>query len=192
MLGPALTAAAYLLGSVSFGLIAAERAGVDLRAQGSGNIGATNVGRVLGKKTGRVVLALDLAKGLLPALAAWGLLGLDDPWTAGVGVAAVVGHCYPIWHRLQGGKGAATSAGVMLALVPIAGLGALITYVGLKKLTKRASVGSLAGALVGALVTAILVGMGPRTYMTSAILVVVILRHADNLARLVKGEEPPS
>ena len=192
MLGPLLTAGSYLLGSVSFGLLAARRAGLDLRGQGSGNIGATNAGRVLGKKTGRVVLALDAAKGALPALVARAALGPDDPWTAAVGVAAVVGHCYPAWHRLQGGKGAATAAGVMLALHPPAGLAAAATYVALKKATGRASVGSLAGAMVGAGVTWATLGPSPRTFMTGAILGVVVARHADNLARLVRGEEPPS
>lgn len=192
MLGPALTVAAYLLGSISFGLLAAKRAGVDLREVGSGNIGATNVGRALGKRTGRVVLLLDAAKGAGPALAAWRLFGLDDPWTAAVGVAAVVGHCFPVWHRFRGGKGAATAAGVMLALVPYAGLAAAVTYVGLKKLTKRASVGSLGGALLGAVIAAALLGPSPRSYMTGAILAVVTLRHASNIVRLVRGQEPPS
>lgn len=192
MLGPALTFAAYLLGSISFGLLAAKRAGVDLREVGSGNIGATNVGRALGKRTGRVVLALDAAKGAIPALTAWGLLGLDDPWTSGAGVAAVVGHCFPAWHRFRGGKGAATAAGVMLALVPIAGLAAAVMYVGLKKLTKRASVGSLGGALLGAIVAAAMLGPCPRAYMTAAILGVVTLRHVRNIGRLLRGEEPPS
>lgn len=192
MLGPVLTALAYLIGSISFGLLAARRAGVDLREVGSGNIGATNVGRALGKRTGRVVLALDAAKGALPALAAWGLLGLDDPWTAGTGVAAVVGHCFPIWYRFRGGKGAATAAGVMLALVWPAGIAAAVVYVALKKVSRRASVGSLGGAAVGAALTAALVGEGPRTYMAAAIFGVVLLRHASNVGRLLRGEEPPS
>lgn len=192
MTGPALTGAAYLLGSVSFGLLAARRQGVDLRARGSGNIGATNVGRTLGKRTGRVVLALDALKGVLPAALAWALLGLDDPWTAGVGAAAVLGHCFPIWHGFRGGKGAATSAGVTLALVPVAGLVAVAAYVALKKLTRRASVGSLAGALLGAVVTGALLGPAPRTWMTCAILGVVVVRHVSNIRRLVRGEEPES
>lgn len=191
-LGPGFAVAAYLLGSISFGLIAARRAGVDLRGQGSGNIGATNVGRVLGKRTGRVVLLLDLAKGALPALGAWAVLGPDDPWTAATGAAAVVGHCYPVWHRFQGGKGAATSAGVMLALVWPAGLVALFLYVGLKKLTKRASVGSLVGALAATVVTWVWLGRGPLAYMTLVILAVVVLRHHGNIVRLARGEEPPS
>lgn len=193
MLGPTLALGAYLLGSVSFGLLAARRRGVDLREVGSGNIGATNVGRALGKRTGRVVLVLDAAKGAIPALLAFFLLGPDAPWTGAVGVAAVVGHCYPIWHGFRGGKGAATAAGVMLALVPPAGAVAVVVYVGLKKLTKRASVGSLAGALAGALCAWLWLGTNsPRVMAAAAIVVVVFSRHLSNLRRLVRGEEPPS
>ncbi len=78
---------------------------MDLRAVGSGNIGATNVGRALGKKTGAVVLVLDALKGLAPALAATLLLGQASPWTAGTGVAAVIGHVVPVWHGFRGAKG---------------------------------------------------------------------------------------
>ncbi len=191
MLGPVLALGGYLLGSISFALIAATRAGVDLRAEGSGNPGATNVGRVLGKRTGRIVLGLDLAKGALPAgLAAW-LLGLDTAWTAATGVAAVAGHCFPIWHRLRGGKGAATAAGVLLVLVPLAGVGAALTYLVGKRVSKRASVGSLVGALVGAGLTAALTE-GPRTWMALGIVALVFARHADNLVRLAQGTEPES
>ena len=193
MLGPTLALGAYLLGSVSFGLLAARRQGVDLREVGSGNIGATNVGRALGKRTGLVVLLLDAGKGAVPALVARVLLGPDAPWTAAIGVAAVIGHCYPVWHRFRGGKGAATAAGVMLALVPPAGAVAALVYVGLKKLTRRASVGSLGGALAGAATTWLLLGTtSPRTYAASAIVAVVFSRHISNIRRLVRGEEPPS
>lgn len=192
MFGPALTGAAYLLGSVSFGLLAARRKGIDLRAAGSGNIGATNVGRALGKRTGRVVLALDALKGAIPAAAAWALLGLDDPWTAAVGTAAVVGHCFPIWHGFRGGKGAATSAGVLLTLVPLAGVSAIASYLGLKRVTRRASIGSLVGSVLGVVVTAALLGPSPRTWMAGAILFVVFIRHASNIRRLIAGEEPES
>lgn len=195
-LGAALVVAAYLVGSISFALIAARRKGVDLYAEGSGNPGATNVGRVIGRRAGRAVLLLDALKGAVPYGAARVLLGDEGAgawWAAGAGLAAVIGHCLPIWHRLRGGKGAATAAGVMLVGDLVAGLAAVATYVALKKLTKRASVGSLAGALVGA---AIVVARGggdaPVSVMAIAIAIVVWLRHADNLVRLARGEEPPS
>ncbi|MGE0792474.1 MAG: glycerol-3-phosphate 1-O-acyltransferase PlsY [Sandaracinaceae bacterium] len=192
VLGPALAVASYLLGSISFGLLAARRAGVDLRAEGSGNVGATNVGRVLGKRTGRVVLLLDAAKGAIPSGLAWWLLGPDDPWTAATGALAVLGHCAPIWHAFRGGKGAATAAGVMLVLVWPAGLAAVVSYAALKKLTRRASVGSIVGAVLGAAIALAWLGPGPRAWMTVAIAVIVLVRHAGNLRRLLRGEEPPS
>lgn len=191
-LGPALTGGAYLLGSIIPGLIAARRAGVDLRAEGSGNVGATNVKRVLGKRTGRVVMALDVLKGFVPTLAAVLLLGPEDPWTAATGVAAVVGHVLPVWHGLRGGKGAATAAGALLAAVPLAGAAAALAFVAIKKLTRRASAGSLTGAAVGCAATLALLGpRHPATYMAVGILAIIIVRHADNIGRLLRGTEPP-
>lgn len=191
--GPALAIAAYLVGSISFALIVARRKGVDLYGEGSGNPGATNVGRVIGKKEGRLVLLLDALKGALSYGVAVLVLGAEDVWTAVAGVAAVVGHCLPIWHRFRGGKGAATAAGVMIVAQPIAGIAAAATYLALKRATRRASIGSLAGALVGAGITIALEGVGSRVAaMTIGIAIVVWLRHADNLVRLARGEEPPS
>lgn len=191
VLGPGLALFGYLLGSISFALIASKRAGVDLRTEGSGNPGATNVGRVLGKRTGRVVLALDLAKGAVPAALALWLLGASSPWTAATGAAAVAGHCFPIWHGFRGGKGAATAAGVLLAIVPVAGLAAAATYLVMKRVSRRASVGSLLGALAGA-GTTFAVRTAPITWMSVAIVVLVFLRHGDNLLRLARGTEPES
>lgn len=190
--GLGLIAAGYLLGSISFGLILAARHGVDLRAVGSGNVGATNVGRALGGRAMLLVLVLDALKGLLPVLAARLLLGPEDACTAATAVAAVVGHCLPVWHRFRGGKGAATAAGVTIALEPIAGAAFAVTYVALRKLTRRSSVGSLVGALIGAAITAAVAQLAAPTYAAIAIAVIVWLRHADNLARLARGEEPPS
>ncbi len=191
MLGPGLAVAAYLLGSISFGLIAAARAGVDLRAGGSGNVGATNVGRVLGKRTGRVVLVLDALKGTVPVVLGAHVLGVGEEWVAAAGALAVLGHCWPVWHGLRGGKGVATAAGVLLPLVPLAGALGVVTYVLLKRATKRASVGSLAGAVVGA-VAATFVARDPYVWMAWAIVAIVLVRHADNLVRLAEGTEPES
>ncbi|MDQ3036533.1 MAG: glycerol-3-phosphate 1-O-acyltransferase PlsY [Myxococcota bacterium] len=193
ILGPAIVVGAYLIGSISFALIVAKRKGIDLYAEGSGNPGATNVGRIVGKKEGRIVLVLDALKGVLPYAAARLALGGDDPWAAAAGAAAVLGHCFPIWHRLRGGKGAATAGGVMLVAEPVAGASAIVAYVALKKATKRASVGSLAGALLGAGLVVGLRGWGePVALMAVAIAVIVWARHADNLVRLARGKEPPS
>ncbi|MEJ7733092.1 MAG: glycerol-3-phosphate 1-O-acyltransferase PlsY [Polyangiaceae bacterium] len=202
MVGPALVVVAYLLGSISFGLVAAKRAGIDLRAVGSGNIGATNVGRALGKGTGRAVMLLDALKGVVPVLAARLLLPADEWWMGGVAVAAVLGHLAPIWHGFRGGKGVATTAGVMLVAVPAAGLAMAVTYGVLRKSTKRSSVGSLAGTLVAVAVTAALRSGtpwrdgpdAPRALLATAaaIAVMVFVRHASNIRRLLRGEELPS
>jgi len=187
-----LIVAAYALGSISFGLIVAARSGVDLRAVGSGNTGATNVGRTIGKREGRVVLVLDALKGLLPAAAAASWLGPTSPWTAGAAAAAVAGHCWPIWHGLRGGKGAATAAGAMLVLSWPAGLVAIATYLVAKRMTRKTSVGSLAGATVGAIVAAALGATSPPAWGAATIALLVWVRHADNLDRLARGEEPDS
>lgn len=190
--GPVLVLSAYLLGSVSFGLIAAARAGVDLRAVGSGNVGATNAARALGKSVGRLVMLLDALKGFAPTLAAVLWLGADDVWTAGTGVAAVVGHVLPLWHGLAGGKGAATGAGALLAAAPMAGAVALIAFLGAKKLTRQASVGSLLGASLGLGVVLLHHGVGPRAAMAGGVLAIVVARHHTNIRRLLAGTEPKS
>ncbi|MBZ0121662.1 MAG: glycerol-3-phosphate 1-O-acyltransferase PlsY [Sandaracinaceae bacterium] len=191
-LGPPIAVAAYLLGSISFAILIGRRHGVDLREEGSGNPGATNAGRVLGKRIGRWVLLLDFLKGAVPAGVGWALLGLDSPWTSAIAAAAVVGHCFPIWHGLRGGKGVATSGGVLLVLAPPAGLAALAGYVVGKKLTRRASVGSLLAGALGAAVAFAWLGPEPRSYLAAGLFGLILVRHVDNLRRLWRGDEPPS
>jgi glycerol-3-phosphate acyltransferase PlsY len=188
-LAVALVVIGYLVGSISFGLLVARSSGVDLRAAGSGNTGATNVGRVVGRRAGRLVLVLDAAKGLLPTLAPRAV-GLEAHWTAAVAVATVAGHCWPVWHGLRGGKGAATAAGAMIVLSWPAGLAAIATYLAAKRATRKVSVGSLAGAVVGALVTGAWEGFAPATVGATVIAALVWVRHGDNLVRLSRGEEP--
>jgi len=181
----------YLVGSVSFGLLLAKHRGVDLRAIGSGNTGATNVGRALGRRTGHVVLLLDALKGAAPTLVAGCLLGADAPFTCATGFAAVVGHVLPIWHGFKGGKGAATGVGALLAVTPLAGAAAFLTYLLAKAVTHRASVGSLSGAFVGLGVVLALRGASAPSAMAGGIALLVLVRHAPNLRRLMHGEEPP-
>jgi len=191
VLGPALALAAYLVGSISFGLILADRQGVDLRSIGSGNIGATNVGRALGKSTGRKVMLLDMLKGFIPvALARW-TFDLSWPWITVVGIAAALGHLFPIWHDFRGGKGAATAGGVLLAALPPVGAATLVTFVIVKKLSRRASVASLSAATLAA---ALAIGFDGRQWpiqLAVGLWILIVLRHADNIARLLRGEEPP-
>ena len=191
VLGPALTLAAYLVGSISFGLVLAEREGVDLRSIGSGNIGATNVGRALGNNTGRKVMLLDMLKGFVPvALARW-TFDLSWPWITVVGIAAAVGHIFPIWHGFRGGKGAATAAGVLLAALPPIGAAAVVAFVVVKKLSRRASVASLSAATFAAALTIAFDGRQWPIQLAVGLWILVVLRHADNILRLLRGEEPP-
>lgn len=188
-IGPSLVAAAYLSGSVCFGLLAARRAGVDLRSIGSGNVGATNVGRALGGRAARLVLFLDAAKGALPVGVGVFLLGRLDPYTGGAAFAAVVGHCYPLYFGFRGGKGVATAAGVVAVLQPIAvgtGLGAFLL---LRRATGKTSVGSLGGVLVALGTVAAIDRLAPPTAAVAAIVVLVIWRHRENLRRLRTGKE---
>ncbi len=192
IVGPALTVIAYLLGSVSFGLVMAKRQGVDLRAIGSGNIGATNVSRALGKKTGRLVLVLDMLKGLIPvAIARW-VLDLDWPWITATGWAATLGHVFPIWHGFRGGKGAATAGGVLLGALPEVGLLSLVAFLAARKISHRASVASLSAATVGAFGALALYGQSWPFLLATGLWFIVVLRHYDNIGRLLRGEEPPT
>lgn len=189
-IGAASVLGAYLLGSVLFGLIAARRAGVDLRAIGSGNVGATNVERALGKRAGRVVMLLDALKGFGPTLGAHLYFGAESPWLVGVGVAGALGHSFPVYHRFRGGKAAATSVGALLGAFWPAGLVAGVTFFVLKKVTQRASVGSLVGASMG-LAIAATIGNERAAQLAAALFVLVVVRHHENLVRLARGEEPP-
>jgi glycerol-3-phosphate acyltransferase PlsY len=145
----ALPLIAYLLGSIPFGVVLARARGVDLRTVGSGNIGATNAARALGKKLGAVVLLCDALKGLLPVLLARHLTAGHphaDWLVAGTALAAFLGHLFPVYQRFRGGKGVATALGVFLAVAPFAALGAVLVYAAAYALWRISAVGSLAAA----------------------------------------------
>ena len=200
--GFALAVFAYLSGSILYGVIVARRRGVDLRKVGSGNLGATNVGRALGPGVGRWVLVLDALKGFVPTLAARLALG-DGPWTSIAGFMAVLGHCCPVFFRFRGGKGAATAFGVTLAVWPVSACLAITVFALLRRATGRASIGTLAGVFValillpvegGALPGVVLdVLAAPRSVepylMSCAVALLVIARHRENLRRLWAGTE---
>ena len=176
-------AVAYLCGSIPFGLFIARAAtGKDVRTVGSGNIGATNVARAAGWKAAAATLVLDALKGFIPALLA--PPGVQ-PWCA---VAAVVGHCFPVWLKLRGGKGVATALGVSFAIAPWAGLAGAATWGVLYKLYKISSAGSLAGAAT-ALIVAAFTASRPATYALGGICLLILVRHADNIRRLLDKRE---
>ena len=184
----------YLSGSIPFGVILARLvAGVDVRTVGSGNIGASNVARAAGKKTGIVVLLLDALKAVLPMLATRAILAGDpaaNTWATLVGLAAFLGHIYPVWLRFQGGKGVATALGVFAVLAPVPTLVAVLTFGVAFAITRVPAVGSLAGTAV--CTAGVFTIYGARSVVSWAALVVAVLvvwRHRGNLARLRRGAE---
>lgn len=189
-LGVPAVVAGYLLGSVPFGVLVARRmAGLDVRQVGSGNIGATNVARAAGKGAGVLTLLLDAGKGALPVVAArW--LGLAPAWVAAVGLAAFLGHLFPVWLRFHGGKGVATALGLLLALEPWAALAGLAGFAAMLALTRMVSVGSMVGAVLGAATVLAVEGVrSPYAWASAAMAGAILVRHRGNLARLARGEE---
>jgi glycerol-3-phosphate acyltransferase PlsY len=197
---------AYLLGAIPFGLLIGRAHGVDIRAQGSHNIGATNVGRVVGRKWGYLCLALDILKGFAPTLGASLLLPgqAADPrrhlLLLLVALAAVLGHVFPVYLRFRGGKGVATTVGVALGLWPhytIAMAVALVAYALVRFTTGAVSAGSLTLAVVfpaAFFAYAHLTGLTLAEYwplLTVACLLglVIIVRHRENIRRLLGGKE---
>jgi glycerol-3-phosphate acyltransferase PlsY len=179
---------AYLSGSIPFGVIVGKVFyHVDVREHGSGNVGTTNVFRVLGKKAGAVVMFLDIFKGWLPAFIA---AQLFSPWAAiFIAAAPVLGHMYSIFLKGRGGKGIATGAGVVLALVPLAFAIIFVTWLVLIVVTRYVSVASLVAA---ALVPVLTIAFGePLPYKIAGVLVAILVwyAHRGNIQRLLAGEE---
>lgn len=183
--------AAYFAGSIPFGLLFAWIKGVDLRGYGSGNIGATNVTRVIGKGLGFLTMVADMAKGFLPpALFGFFSHGVPDlNIMALTGVGAVLGHCYPVFLRFRGGKGVATSAGVFLAICPSAVGVALAAFLLGVKTTGFVSVGSLAAAVVMPVAVHFFCHSSRFELMALAIAALIWWKHRENIGRLLRGEE---
>lgn len=206
-----LPAAAYLVGSTPFGVIIARAHGIDLRKAGSGNVGATNVGRVVGHKWGYLCFLLDMAKGLLPALAAVLLTPDYDPavgpsyahqavWL-GAGLGAILGHIFSFWLGFRGGKGVATALGVVLGIWPYftyAGLAAFALWIGVTLVSRYISLASMVAAggfvglfhLFGWLLGWTMSQLWPLTAFASLMCLLIIFRHRTNIRRLIAGTEP--
>jgi glycerol-3-phosphate acyltransferase PlsY len=184
-----LCMAAYVAGSIPFGLVVARAKGVDLRAVGSGNIGATNVARALGKPWAIAVLLADAAKGFAPVTLGQHL-GLPARDVALAGLAAIVGHMFTIFLRGRGGKGVATSLGVALALSPTAALCGFGLYVVAYGLFRLSSIGSLLGIWSFPVFATLLGGLArPYVVLATVAALLVTVRHRQNIARLLRGEE---
>ena len=185
-----LVLVAYLLGSVSFAVLLVRAAtGRDIRAEGSGNAGATNVLRAHGKRLAILVALLDVAKGAAAVLLM--RLGTADPrWAAAAGFAAILGHVFPVFYRFRGGKGVATAVGAFLVLAPLALLCCLAVFVLVVAVTRYVSLGSVL-ALVLLPPVAGLLFRAPRAIVTAAAAtaLVVVVKHLGNLKRLARGEE---
>ncbi len=182
----------YLLGSVPFGILLTRMAGAgDLRAIGSGNIGATNVLRTGRKGLAAATLLLDLAKGALAVLLGAHLLGTDSLVNGGAmaGVMAFIGHCYPLWLRFSGGKGVATMMGVSLGLAWQIGLIFALVWLGMLAITRISSAGGVSAAL-SAPVACVALGRLDLFAPVAAMALIVLWRHRANISRLLKGEEP--
>lgn len=210
---------AYLAGSIPFGLLLGRLRGVNIRQHGSGNIGATNVGRVLGIRFGAVCFSLDFAKGAIPvAIAGASMRALGErpvtstlvTWWIAVAASAVVGHMYPIWLRFKGGKGMATGFGALAAMWPVVTIAAgsalllwilsvrISRYVGISSCIAAASMpimvalGATRFAEADATIAASIRPYLPAIITSAALAVVVTWRHRGNIRRTLTGTEPKS
>ena len=180
--------AAYLLGSIPFGVIATRLGGAgDVRSVGSGNIGATNVLRTGNKGLAAATLALDALKGAAALLIANAVWGEAAGLVAGFG--AMLGHAFPVWLGFRGGKGVATGAGVLLAAAWWMGLTAALVWLATAALTRMSSAGSLAACAAAPLV-ALGAGRTDLALFAAGIAALVVIRHRGNIARLIAGNEP--
>lgn len=200
----------YLCGSVPFSWLIGKIQGVDIRRLGSGNVGATNVGRILGRKFGVICLLLDVAKGSIPVLCCGWMLGylgkLDlepgDSWRwLAVAVMAVLGHVFPVWLKFKGGKGVATGLGVLWGCWPwlaLPAVGAVIVWLIVVVLSRYMGLASVFAAGVLPIFLAVifcvkgiaLTTQGPYITVTTSLAILVILRHRGNLVRIWAGTEP--
>ena len=183
-----ICAAAYLLGSIPFGVILTRMAGIDLRQVGSGNIGATNVLRTGKKALAATTLLLDALKGTVAVLIAayvmpggWLVISL-------AALSVLLGHCFPVWLKFRGGKGVATLLGIWLTLSPVVFLGMVLSWLCGALITRRSSCGALAMCLALPILTYLL---APEYLSVSFVMIaIVVLKHRANIARIIAGTEP--
>jgi glycerol-3-phosphate acyltransferase PlsY len=179
----------YLIGSVPFALLLARHIGAaDLRQIGSGNLGAANVLRTSGVRAGILVAALDIAKGAASVLLAI-RLSPDAAAPAAAGLAAIIGHVYPVWLRFRGGKGVATACGVFLVLAPFALIPAMMLFVLTVWATRYVSLGSVLASLALPSVAYAAGSPGPAVIAACAAAALILFRHQSNLMRLFAGTE---
>ncbi len=182
--------AAYLIGSVPFGLLVGKLSGgVDVRSRGSGNIGATNVARSLGMGLGILTLALDLGKG---SAGVWlGQRATEDGWAPALaGLAAILGHVFPAYLRFRGGKGVATGCGAFLVLSPGATLVAAGVFLVIVTATRRVSLGSIGASIALPLILALGGAVAPVLIASLVSTALILVRHRENIQKILAGTEP--
>ena len=183
----AAIAIAYLLGSIPFAYLAGRAKGIDLRRVGSGNLGAANVFRTLGRRMGIAVMAADIGKGAAAVLVAKALT--DAPWPAVAAGAAMAGHIFPVWLRFKGGKGVAVGAGALIALMPLAAAILVGTWAVIVVTTRYTSVASMTGAALAVPVAWVLGYSWSSIVFVAVAAVAVLALHRGNLVRLARGQE---
>ena len=183
-----LMLAGYLLGSIPFGFIIGKIGKIDVRKAGSGNIGATNVMRTMGPVPGGLVLALDALKGTLPVWLAQAYSG-DPTIVVLCGLAAIIGHSFPVFLGFKGGKGVATGAGVLLGIAPDMFLFGLVLFLVIVGLTRYVSAGSVLAAVTVFILFIVLGKPLPYTVLVGLAAVLIVLRHLPNIKRLIAGTE---
>ena len=182
-----VVALAYLLGSIPFAFLAGRARGVDLRTVGSGNLGAANVFRTLGREMGIAVMAADILKGVVAVVIA--RLLTDDPWPAVAAAAAMAGHVFPVWLRFKGGKGVATTLGIMWGLSWPVGAIACAAWLLFAAAFRYSSLAALLSVVTAAIAAWFLASSYAATLLT-LLVPLVWVRHHENIARLLKGTEP--
>lgn len=190
-LKPAMVLLGYLLGSIPFALLLVRAAGRgDVREVGSGNVGATNATRAAGARVGIAVMLLDIGKGVL-AVVLMSLLTASPTWRAAAGLAAIVGHCFPVWLSFSGGKGLATAGGVFLVLAWLPTLIVAAIFAVVVAAFRRVSLGSVVATAAFPVVLTLLADP-PLPVVVCAVLAaaVIIFRHGGNIRRLIDGTEP--
>jgi acyl phosphate:glycerol-3-phosphate acyltransferase len=182
----------YLTGAIPFGLLFSRMVGKDVREEGSGNIGATNVNRVLGKKLGALTLLCDVAKGFLPVFVASIMIPVGENWELFVGLcglAAVIGHMFSIYLGFKGGKGVATALGVFLFFSPLSIGLALVVFVAVVGISGFVSAGSLAASGLIPFFILVLGGSSSIFFCSAVIAMLIWIKHSSNIGRLRRGEE---
>jgi glycerol-3-phosphate acyltransferase PlsY len=187
--GMMLVVGGYLVGSIPTGVILARLfSATDIRREGSGNIGATNVYRVLGAKLGVITLVGDVVKGMVPVILTRFFMG-DEVWIASVALATFLGHLYPLFLRFRGGKGVATALGVFMVIAPLVTAGAVIVFIVVVMRWKYVSLGSLAASASMPL----FLGAGGYSMVYGGLSMMIggliFYRHGDNIKRLREGKE---